>query len=84
MNPVDNGLTVRSSIVPQAGRVHTDLGLPVINGDSVTRVVNGSNVTYTYNNGAWSPSEPSVAIGESFWSNKNLGRWWHRNFLVWP
>ncbi len=84
VNSVDNGLTVRSSIVPQAGRVHTDLGLPVINGDTVTRVVNGSNVTYTYSNGTWSPSEPSVGIGESFWNNKNLGLWWHRNFLVWP
>jgi hypothetical protein len=84
VNQVDNGITIRSSILPQAGRVHTDLGLPVINGDTVTRYINGSNVTYTYSNGAWSPSEPSVTIGESFWNNKNLGLWWHRNFLVWP
>lgn len=84
VNPVDNGLTIRSSIVPQAGRVVTDLHLPVVNGDTVTRVINGTNATYTFSSGAWSPSEPSVSIGESFWNNKSIGFWWHRNFLIWP
>jgi hypothetical protein len=61
------------------------LGLPVMNGDTIFRMINGSYVTYTYTgNGTWSPSEPSVGIGEPFWSNKNVGFWWHRNFLVWP
>jgi len=84
VNPVPNLQSIRSSIVPQAGRVMTDLHLPVINGDTVTRMINGSYVTYTYSGGAWSPSEPSVSIGESFWNNKNVGFWWHRNYLVWP
>lgn len=84
VNPVPNLQSIRSSIVPQAGRVVTDLHLPVINGDTVSRMINGSYVTYTYSGGAWSPSEPSVSIGESFWNNKNIGFWWHRNFLVWP
>src|SRR5438552_3166763 len=29
-------------------------------------------------------SEPAVQIGESFWNNKNVGFWWHRNYLIWP
>src|SRR5207249_6913151 len=57
VNPVPNLQSIRSSIVPQAGRVLTDLHLPVINGDTVTRMINGSNVTYTYSGGTWSPSE---------------------------
>ena len=84
VNPVPNLLSIRSSIVPQAGRVMTDLHLPVINGDTVNRMINGSYTTYTYSAGAWSPSEPSVSIGESFWNDKNVGFWWHRNYLIWP
>lgn len=84
VNSIPNLQSIRSSIVPQAGRVMTDLHLPVINGDTVTRMINGSNVTYTYSGGTWSPSEPSVSIGESFWNNKGVGFWWHRNYLVWP
>jgi subtilisin family serine protease len=84
VNPVPNLYSVRSSIVPQTGLVKTDLGLPVISGDTVMRMVNGSFVTYTYSSGSWSPSEPRVAIGESFFNHKNVGFWWHRNFLVWP
>ena len=84
VNPVPNLQSIRSSIVPQAGRVMTDLHLPVINGDAVSRMINGSYVTYTYSGGTWSPSEPSVEIGESFWNNKNVGFWWHRNYLIWP
>jgi hypothetical protein len=85
VNPIPNALSIRSSIVPQAGRVATDLHLPVMNGDTVQPMINGSLVTYTYNGGGtWSPSEPSVSIGESFFNQKNVGFWWHRNFLVWP
>ncbi len=84
VNPVPNLLSIRSTIVPQGGRVVTDLKLPVMNGDTVTRMINGSYTTYTFSGGVWSPSEPSVSIGESFWNNKNVGFWWNRNFLVWP
>src|SRR2546427_9635326 len=85
VNQVPNLQSIRSSIVPQAGRVVTDLHLPVISGDTVTRMINGTYVGYTYTGGGvWSPSEPSVSIGESFWNNKGVGFWWHRNFLVWP
>jgi hypothetical protein len=83
VNPVPNGAVVRSSMVPQAGRVATDLLFPVMSGDQVYKMENGSYVTYTYN-GTWSPSEPVIALGESFWSQKNVGFWWSRTFLVWP
>src|SRR5439155_25710374 len=65
VNPVPNLQSIRSPIVPQAGRVVRDLRLPVMNGDTVSRMINGSYTTYPFNNGTWSPSEPDVSIGES-------------------
>ncbi len=85
VNKVPDRHSLRSSIIPLAGRVKTDLHLPVIAGDTVSRMINGTWVAYTYNgDGAWSPSEPSDAIGECFSNDKGLGFWWHRNFLLWP
>jgi len=40
-------------------------------------------VVYTYSSGVWSPSEPSIAVGESFWVNRGAALNWPRNFLVW-
>ena len=85
INPVPNRGAVRSSIVPQPGRVSSDLLLPVINGDRVQRMIAGNHVTYTYEvPGGWTPSEPVVQLGESFFTDKRVGFYWSRNFLVWP
>lgn len=78
-----SGLSVRSSTVPQAGRVAIDLGLPVLDFDNVYRMINGNYVVYTYSSGVWSPSEPSIAVGESLWVNRGAALNWPRNFLVW-
>jgi hypothetical protein len=53
-------------------------------GDSIVKCVNGVNVTYSYGNGGWSPSEPTLAVGEAFCSYKYIGFAWYRNFIVWP
>jgi hypothetical protein len=45
---------------------------------------NGSYVTYSFTNSAWTPQEPVVSLGESFFSYKNVGFWWYRNFMTWP
>jgi hypothetical protein len=83
-NAIPNLSSLRSSIVPEAGRVLTDLALPMRSGESVQRMINGVNTTYTYNNGVWSPAEPVVSIGESFWNIKSAATRWDRNNLVWP
>ena len=79
------GLSLRSSTVPQAGRVTTDLGLPALDGDTIYRLVNGAYVSYSYSNSsaAWLPSEPSMAVGESFWISRSAALNWPRNFLIW-
>jgi len=81
-----NLLAVRSSMVPQAGRISTDLGLPGEANDQM----------YTYNNGytaynfddadlAWTPSEPNVSVGQAFFYKKaatSTKSQWVRNFTV--
>jgi hypothetical protein len=84
VNPVANGWWIRSSILPEDGRVSADLLLPVMNGDRIQRMINGSYVEYRFQNGAWTPQEPAVAAGESFWTYKQVGFWWSRNYLAWP
>ena len=83
-NATPGQFSLRSSIAPLAGHVRADLMFPVMNTDYVVKKVNGSDVTYTFNNGTWSPSEPLLAVGEGFWSHKSVGLNWYRNLLIWP
>jgi len=43
----------------------------------------GSYTTYTYSNGAWSPSQPTISLGEAFWSNKAKAVVWRQNYSAW-
>jgi hypothetical protein len=84
-NAVAQRWSMRSSLIPQAGRLVTDLAFPVLNGESIVRRESGSEVAYTFNGSTWSPFEPQLAAGEGFRSYKaNSGLDWYRNFLVWP
>jgi len=82
-NPLPQGFAIRSSIVPQAGKVTTDLGLPAAANDEL----------YTYNNGytaylfdeldlAWTPTEPTVVVGQAFFVKKQAAASWVRTFNV--
>jgi hypothetical protein len=72
------------SMVPQAGRVTTDLGLPA---DPFNQVftwdnINGGYSAYSFDDVdlAWLPNEPVVAVGQGF---VYIGqRSWIRNFTV--
>jgi hypothetical protein len=61
-----------SSMVPQAGRLQTDLGYAPTLYDNVYLYTNSSHGSgyfdYTYygTNDGWSPSEPWIALGQSF------------------
>jgi hypothetical protein len=79
------GFNLVSSQVPQAGLVSTDLGLPAGEGDAVYvfSPATGYSIS-TVDFGAWSPSEPSVEVGEGFWvrvAPGNAGDW-TRDFSV--
>jgi hypothetical protein len=84
-NTLPKGYAIRSSIVPQAGTL-TALGVPGEDGDQVF-TYNAGYTTYTYDglSAAWTPSEPTIAVGQSFFIKKSttsVTNVWIRNFTV--
>src|SRR5207249_10247190 len=63
----------------------TTLGFQIAHGDTVSRMTgtDGSYTTYTYSNGAWSPSQPTIRLGEAFRSNKAKAVVWRQNYSAW-
>jgi hypothetical protein len=76
---INIGTNFVSSMIPMAGGVKSVLGYEPNNGDKVLLWTGASYSTYTYS-GGWSPSEPSVNLGEGFVivaTNTNL---WTQSF----
>ncbi|MCP5522847.1 MAG: hypothetical protein H7A46_15015 [Verrucomicrobiales bacterium] len=83
--PLNAGFNLVSSIVPQAGLVSTDLGMPVEGGDTVytfDTAAGYSIFAYDADFEEWTPSEPSVAVGQGFWVKSASTKSWDRNFSV--
>jgi len=82
--PVPGGFTIQSSSIPQAGRLDTELGFPIDEGDVIHLFDRDrqSYVLYPYQNHAWGSEPPIVSVGESFWVAKKSARNWIRNFYV--
>ena len=88
--PLPAGYEIRSSKVPQAGRVTTDLAMPARDGDQLFKwnSATGGYLTYLFEQAApgtpgdWSPSEPVINVGESFFVRKNAAENWTRTFTV--
>jgi hypothetical protein len=90
------GVSIRSSMVPQAGGITSLLGFGpedgLAQGDRIDRYSNGLYDKYAYLNSTWyrtnpPPSillEPQPAAGESFWFTVGGSRTWKRTFSVWP
>jgi hypothetical protein len=83
-NTLPQGFSIRSSQVPQAGRVTTDLGLPANDGDTIYQFRSGGFVINSFDelDNAWGPAEPNVAVGESFFLRRAAAGNWARNFNV--
>jgi hypothetical protein len=87
-NSVPNYESIYSSQVPQAGLLQTQLNYTPNSGDTVY-VWNGVNYnTYTYappkgqQNPVWSPSEPSIALAQSFVLQPAGTNQWVRSFTT--
>ena len=81
--PLTAGFQLVSSQVPQAGLVGTDLGLPIATGEAVYRFVSGAYVPHNRGFTSWSPTEPTVQVGEGFFLKKNANPAnWVRTFSV--
>lgn len=78
------GFALVSSKVPQAGKLATDLKYPATDGDTVYTYANpGGYTIYSFTDlFGWDPQEPSVAVGQAFWSQKSAAASWTRNFSV--
>jgi len=83
-NSIPLNYSIRSSKVPQTGSL-TQLAFPTPNEfDTLYKwnktIQNYDNYVYFF--GSWSPSEPSVEVGESFFYSGNGALTWTRNFSV--
>jgi hypothetical protein len=76
---------VHSSPAAFAGSVSSTLAFPIAHGDTINRMTgtDGSYTTYTYSSGAWSPSQPTISLGEAFWSSKAKAAVWRQNYSAW-
>ncbi|MEO6183948.1 MAG: hypothetical protein ABIP71_12760 [Verrucomicrobiota bacterium] len=84
VNPIPAGLSIRSSLVPQAGRLHSDLGLAMAEGDAIHLFDRDQQkyVVHPFSAKEWEINEPAVAVGEAFWIGKTNPGNWVRQFEV--
>lgn len=85
-NALPSGFSLKSSIVPQEGRLDTVLKFPAQQGDKVYKFVNGAYAISTFEtddfgNPNWDTA-PIVKVGEGFWLRTGAARTWTRNFDV--
>jgi hypothetical protein len=92
-NQLPTGYSIRSSIVPQPGKLNSALGMPIGLNDSVFLFdpTNRTYVDFTFQNvrgnniwtgPAGTDVEPEVAVGEAFFLFKVSGTEWVRNFAI--
>jgi hypothetical protein len=84
--PLAPGYQMTASVVPQGGRLQTDLGFPPAGGELIYLFRNGRYQISQYDPDfeAWLPSEPVVNVGEGFFVFRQTSATWTRNFTVTP
>jgi len=90
-NPIPKGLSIRSSQVPQDGKLTTDLGFPGKDGDQVSKFDAATQkfvgpFTFDVAEGGWTlagvVNEPVVVAGEAVFVRKVTAEAWTRTFNV--
>jgi hypothetical protein len=87
-NTLPQGLSMKSSMVPQAGKLQADLGFPVADNDTVylwnnTKTPPGYDIfNYSDALGGWDNGDPNVAVGVAFFLSKAVAGTWVRDFTV--
>jgi hypothetical protein len=90
-NPVPAGFSVRSSQVPQAGKVVDDLKFPVVEGDQIYiyNTTSGKYDIYTSDSlattgwdGPGAAPNPSVDVGQAFFVHTVAAKNWTRSFSI--
>lgn len=78
------GFSLLSSQVPQAGQLQAVLGFTPKENDIVFKwnVAQQRYDLFTFEFGEWSPSNPSLEVGEGFFLKTDAAGTWTRNFSV--
>jgi len=88
VNQIPAGWSIQASQVPQAGRLDTLLGLPVVRGDNIDLyrpALYDYEAFVTDGAGNWPiGGPPMVWLGESFWVYTTQAREWVREFSTKP
>ena len=76
--PIHQGTTLRSSMLPLAGRLDTELGFPISAGDVVSLYSNHNEkyLDYHFGTEGWKGGAPHLRLGEAFWIAKNVASSW--------
>lgn len=89
VNPVPAGYSIRGSMVPQAGKLATDLGFPVAAGNTFFMYTHTAECAGSYSDasfdpdfGGWTPGEPTIGVGQGFWAVTAAAVDWTRTFTV--
>lgn len=86
VNATPDGFSLKGSQVPQAGKAHADLNLPVADGLTVYFWRNSAYDIYSYDEvlfDGWDNGDPTVGVGEGFWLLSPAGLPdWTRSFSV--
>ncbi len=88
-NSYASGYSILASTVPQAGQVQTDLGFVPVNGATVYKY-NPATQAYVApaflfgSKTGWSPSQPSLGVGEAMFLASPSASAWVRTFTVGP
>jgi hypothetical protein len=82
--PIAVGFSIRSSQIPQFGRLHAELGFPIAAGDVVHLFDRDKQkyVIYEYDAKKWESDPPIVGVGESFWIGKTTPGNWIQKFTL--
>jgi hypothetical protein len=82
--PIPAGFSLRSSLLPQPGQLHEDLGFPVCDGDVIHLFDRDQQkyVLFPFEGGKWKSGAPVVNICESFWVAKTEAANWTRAIMV--
>lgn len=83
VNPIPAGLSIRSSLVPQSGRLGPDLEFPLVDGDVIHLFDRDQQkyIVYPFSASEWEKNPPTIKVGESFWVGKTNPGNWVRDFL---
>jgi hypothetical protein len=86
--PIATGFQISSLVPPLSTTIKTAMGYPAGTGDRVFQFSNATGYlpTRTYlASGSWTPTEPTPAVGESFWISRaaaNGATTWNQTYNV--